>query len=525
MFLYNDNRAAVVLAAGTGGGWRTRHLRIRAHCLAEAIKMGESSLNHRPGSSLWADALTKSLPPQSLERFCQGVFLCQAHQSSEAKKKVLERGESGGVSRCMAMMLAGVSLLPVGQASEVCEKGESDHEQKSGTFGDLGWLIFLAGLVCLLHLIKDIGFGMIQRLLSGREEVKVKLLTEEAVMPVRGSEGAVGWDMCTTMPCSLQPGERRLLSTGIALELPKGSYGRIASRSSLAAQGLDVAGGVVDPDYRGEIKIIMVNHSDTPKAFEVGDRVAQLIVEKASTAPMVRSNELSNTSRGGGGFGSSGVSVKKMRAHAGCRSEGELPEEGLHDCGSPGHEGLAGAGEGLPDRGSPGHEGTGGVLSHRGPPGHVSSASGSAGLLPVRESGRVMENRTSRLREAELRPFSWLLADSVLRFVENLPMNGIPHEVMVQFPRTVIFIKIHRHGALRKKLFDSDLSVPPASSGVASCVVTLAWLEDGRKVIRTDARKGSHGMHFLHQRWTGYSLLFRVSELSEHEGSAETGSC
>ena len=198
--LYNDNRAAVVLAAGTGGGWRTRHLRIRAHCLAEAIKMGESSLNHRPGSSLWADALTKSLPPQSLERFCQGVFLCQAHQSSEAKKKVLERGESGGVSRCMAMMLAGVSLLPVGQASEVCEKGESDHEQKSGTFGDLGWLIFLAGLVCLLHLIKDIGFGMIQRLLSGREEVKVKLLTEKGFCsPLRSMKemddvfGEGGW--------------------------------------------------------------------------------------------------------------------------------------------------------------------------------------------------------------------------------------------------------------------------------------------------------------------------------------------
>ena len=73
--LYNDNRAAVILASGAGGGWRTRHLRIRACGLSEALKNGELSLSHRVGTSLWADGLTKPLPANHLGRFCRGVWL------------------------------------------------------------------------------------------------------------------------------------------------------------------------------------------------------------------------------------------------------------------------------------------------------------------------------------------------------------------------------------------------------------------------------------------------------------------
>ena len=73
--LYNDNRAAVILASGAGGGWRTRHLRIRACGLSEALKVGELSLSHRVGTSLWADGLTKPLPAHHLGRFCRGVWL------------------------------------------------------------------------------------------------------------------------------------------------------------------------------------------------------------------------------------------------------------------------------------------------------------------------------------------------------------------------------------------------------------------------------------------------------------------
>ena len=82
--LFNDNRAAIILAGGQGGGWRTRHLRIRANCLAEAIKEKEVDLSHRAGTKLWADSLTKCLPTQSLERFWSGVDLVpQAVKSLE----------------------------------------------------------------------------------------------------------------------------------------------------------------------------------------------------------------------------------------------------------------------------------------------------------------------------------------------------------------------------------------------------------------------------------------------------------
>lgn len=80
----------------------------------------------------------------------------------------------------MAMMLAGASLLPKGAASEVCEKGESAVPVNTSMMGDLGWLVLLAGLVCLLHMMKDLGVNMVKRLVSGKENLKVKVLSEEA---------------------------------------------------------------------------------------------------------------------------------------------------------------------------------------------------------------------------------------------------------------------------------------------------------------------------------------------------------
>ena len=83
--------------------------------------------------------------------------------------------------------------------------------------------------------------------------------------------------------------------------------------------------------------------------------------------------------------------------------------------------------------------------------------------------------------------------------------------------------KLHRYGGWRKKLFDSDLSVPMASSGVSSAVVTIGWLDDGRMMVRSDLRKGSHGMHYMKQRWFGYSILVRASECPT--GDLGVGSC
>ena len=187
--LYNDNRAAVVLASGSGGGWRTRHLRIRASCLAEALKVRELTLDHRAGTALWADALTKSLPSQALERFCEGVLL--KHKEKEVVKKEIHSlplEDSVRVSRCMMAMLAGASLVPSSAAGEVCEKGEPESSSSGSMFGDLGWLLVLAGLVCFLHMVKEVGMGMVKRLISGGENLKVKLLNDQALAPQRGSQ-------------------------------------------------------------------------------------------------------------------------------------------------------------------------------------------------------------------------------------------------------------------------------------------------------------------------------------------------
>ena len=213
--LYNDNRAAVVLASGSGGGWRTRHLRIRARCLSEALKLGEVTLSHRMGTSLWADALTKALPAQSLDRFCRGVLVRSGQEHKMIKTQNMQVEESAKISKCVAMMLAGVSMIPQAAGSEVCEKGEATAQSTTSMMGDLGWLVMLAGLVCFLHLVKDLGLGWLRRLVAGKECIKVKLFEEDATTPHRESPGAAGWDLSTCMSVQIGPGERKLVSTGI----------------------------------------------------------------------------------------------------------------------------------------------------------------------------------------------------------------------------------------------------------------------------------------------------------------------
>jgi dUTP pyrophosphatase len=102
--------------------------------------------------------------------------------------------------------------------------------------------------------------------------------------------------------------QRKMVATGVQLEIPEGYYGRIAPRSGLALkQGIDVLAGVIDSSYRGEIKVIIFN-TDNQKVFKVnvGDRIAQLIIEKHYNFDFVEVEDLETTDRGEGGFGSSG---------------------------------------------------------------------------------------------------------------------------------------------------------------------------------------------------------------------------
>lgn len=137
--------------------------------------------------------------------------------------------------------------------------------------------------------------------------LKIKKLVENAYIPSRGTPGSVGYDIKALESGVILPGHRMPVSTGIAVSIPDGHYGRIAPRSGLAFKnGIDVLAGVIDPDYRGEIKVILINLGKNNYYFNKGDRIAQLILEKVSTPEVEQVEDLDSTVRGSGGFGSTG---------------------------------------------------------------------------------------------------------------------------------------------------------------------------------------------------------------------------
>lgn len=144
------------------------------------------------------------------------------------------------------------------------------------------------------------------------QEVNVKKLYPNARLPVYGTPFSAGADLCACLdaPVTLQPGETRLISIGIAMEIPEGYAGLVYARSGLASKrGLAPANkvGVVDSDYRGEFFVPLHNHGTVPQTIEPGDRIAQMILTPYLTAKFVETDNLSDTARGEGGFGSTGT--------------------------------------------------------------------------------------------------------------------------------------------------------------------------------------------------------------------------
>lgn len=140
--------------------------------------------------------------------------------------------------------------------------------------------------------------------------VELMRLDPELPLPRRAHEGDAGVDLHATTDVTLEPGERALVGTGIAIALPVGTVGLIHPRSGLAAKsGLSVVNtpGTVDAGYRGEIKVCLINHDPrTPIEIRRGDRIAQLLVQRVELVSFVEVDSLDETSRGVGGHGSSG---------------------------------------------------------------------------------------------------------------------------------------------------------------------------------------------------------------------------
>ncbi|CEJ53982.1 Deoxyuridine 5'-triphosphate nucleotidohydrolase [Penicillium brasilianum] len=136
----------------------------------------------------------------------------------------------------------------------------------------------------------------------------VKKLVDSAKAPTRGSAFAAGYDMYAAKETVVPAKGKALIDTGIAMAVPEGTYGRVAPRSGLASKHfIDTGAGVIDADYRGEVKVLLFNHSDVDFPVKVGDRVAQLVLEKIYTPEVAVVEELEESVRGAGGFGSTGV--------------------------------------------------------------------------------------------------------------------------------------------------------------------------------------------------------------------------
>ena len=141
-------------------------------------------------------------------------------------------------------------------------------------------------------------------------KLRVKKLDPTAFIPAKGSEQAAGYDLFSIEPKVIPAKHKALISTGIAMMIPVGNYGRIAPRSGLAAKNfIDVGAGVIDSDYRGEVKVLLFNFSEVDFQINVGDRIAQLIIEKYTRTDIEEVSDLDDTARGEGGFGSTGVQL------------------------------------------------------------------------------------------------------------------------------------------------------------------------------------------------------------------------
>ncbi|MDA0182143.1 dUTP diphosphatase [Solirubrobacter phytolaccae] len=135
------------------------------------------------------------------------------------------------------------------------------------------------------------------------------MLHPEARVPARGRVGDAAYDLACVEPVTLAPGERALVGTGVAVAIPAGLCGLVLPRSGLAIKhGIACvnAPGLIDPNYRGEVKVILINHGEEPWSAAAGDRIAQLLLVAFAAPELTVVDTLPDSERGAGGFGSSG---------------------------------------------------------------------------------------------------------------------------------------------------------------------------------------------------------------------------
>ena len=139
--------------------------------------------------------------------------------------------------------------------------------------------------------------------------IKVKKLKKNAIVPSYAHPGDAAMDLFSSEDCVIRAGERRLVSTGIAMELPEGYFSSIRGKSGLAAKkGIDILGGVIEYTYRGDYGVVMLNTGKEDFEVFAGDKIAQVVIAPVATVEVEEVEELSNSVRGEGAWGSTGGS-------------------------------------------------------------------------------------------------------------------------------------------------------------------------------------------------------------------------
>jgi dUTP pyrophosphatase len=138
-------------------------------------------------------------------------------------------------------------------------------------------------------------------------ELKVKRIHPEAKLPVYGHPGDAGLDLFSVADRDIAPGEVFAVPTGIQVAVPAGHVGLVWDKSGLSLKGVHRLAGVVDAGYRGEVQVVMINLGDAPFAVKKGMKIAQLLVQPVAAVAVVEAGSLDDTSRGQGGFGSTGL--------------------------------------------------------------------------------------------------------------------------------------------------------------------------------------------------------------------------
>jgi len=167
--------------------------------------------------------------------------------------------------------------------------------------------------VSLCHRKERIQVSLVEGKKRITNRLRIKRLQRNAIVPTKGSMMAAGHDIYALKDATIPAERQMLVESGIAIGLPRGTYGRLAARSGMASKhGIAVGGRVIDTDYTGEIKVILGNHGDTSYEFKAGDRIAQLIMKTIQTHDAMEIYNLEDTNRWTQGFGSTDTGPKRL---------------------------------------------------------------------------------------------------------------------------------------------------------------------------------------------------------------------